>query len=407
VIKKIPFTEFIILMALLMSLPALAIDSVLPALPLMKDALGVSADNQIQFVIGILFLGLILGQLILGPVSDSFGRKNGIFIGLAIFVLGSILSMLAPNFETMLAGRFLQGIGAAASRVICVAIARDLYHGRDMARIMSYIMAVFIFVPVIAPIIGQGVLLISHWRTLFALYMLVAFIAIYWMSKRLPETLSEENRKDFTFSVIKADIWIVLSNKITMGYTYCSGLIFGAFTGYLMSAQQIFQDFYDVGDMFSLYFGLSALSIGFASVVNGKIVKHMGQRRICHYALIGTIVTAAVFLITYDLSDPQTPLLSYMIFASTIFFFNGMLFGNLNSLAMEPMGKQAGMASAISGSVATAIAVVSGTIIGQSYDHTLTPLVYGFLVLSTLAFILHLLLDKAMKKAEAAIVAPA
>tara|TARA_R110002124_G_scaffold64985_2_gene177841 strand:+ start:656333 stop:657565 length:1233 start_codon:yes stop_codon:yes gene_type:complete len=403
VIKKIPLTEFIILMALLMSLPALAIDSVLPAFPMMIDSLKVSADNQIQFVISILFLGLILGQLLFGPISDSFGRKTGILIGLLIFIFGSILSLVAPNFEVMLLGRFLQGVGAAASRVICVAIARDLYHGRDMARIMSYIMAVFIFVPVIAPIIGQGVLLVSHWRTLFALYMLVAFISIYWMNKRLPETLTEENRKAFTFKVIKADIYAVLSNKITMGYTCCSGLVFGGFTGYLMSAQQIFQDFYNVGEMFSLYFAISALSIGVASWVNGKIVNHVGMRRICHYALIGIMVTSTAFLMIFDLHDPQTPLLAYMIFAAIIFFCNGMLFGNLNSLAMEPMGKQAGTASAISGSLATAIAVAAGTIIGQSYAHALTPLVYGFLGMAILTFILHLFLDKAMRRIEASI----
>lgn len=391
---KINLKEFIALMALLMSLPALAIDTVLPALPLMKEQLNVTADNHIQFVISFLFIGLMFGQLFFGPFADSYGRKTGLIVGLSIFIAGCIVSLVAPDIYWMLAGRLLQGAGAASARVICLAIARDLYQGRDMARIMSFVMAVFIFVPVIAPTLGQGILQVADWRTIFGVYIITALIAMFWMYSRLSETLAPKARKPFEWGVVLAGFGIVLRHKTTLLYTICTGLIFGGFTGYLLSAQQIFQNFYDVGDMFPIYFGISALSIGVASSINGMIVKRVGIRLICHYSLIVLILASGGFLLLFDLSDPELPLLYYMVFIAVIFFCQGMLYGNLNALAMEPMGARAGTASAVIGSLSTAIAVAIGSLIGQLYDHTLTPLFAGFFCMSVMTFCLLTLFGK-------------
>tara|TARA_R110001592_G_scaffold27763_5_gene102649 strand:+ start:9637 stop:10848 length:1212 start_codon:yes stop_codon:yes gene_type:complete len=399
---KIPRKEFVALMALLMSLPALSIDSVLPALPLIKDQLHVDTDNHVQFIIGILFAGLTVGQLLFGSISDSFGRKPAIFIGLLIFAGGSILSLFSTSFSMMLMGRFLQGLGAASARVVCVAIARDLYEGRDMAQIMSFIMAVFVFVPAIAPTIGQGIILAFDWRAIFILYLVMAAIITIWMHKRLPETSPKEKRSPFALRTIKRDFSIVVRNKVTLGYTICAGLVFGGFISYLSSAQQIFLDFYHVGELFPLYFGLSALSIGLASWVNGMIVQRYGMERLSRYALIVIIAASSIFLLAFDLTDPNTPLAAYMTFAFVTFFCHGLLFGNLNTLAMEPMGQQAGTASAVIGSLSTAISVCIGTVIGQLYNHTLIPLVLGFLCLSAVTLILHMWLRHYTTKMDVA-----
>ena len=377
-----------------MSLPALAIDAILPALSLMKVHFHVASDNQVQFVIGFLFLGLTVGQLFFGPIADSFGRKNGIFGGLFIFILGTILCLFSFNFPMMLAGRFLQGFGASATRVICVAIARDLYHGRDMARIMSFIMAVFIFVPTIAPVLGQAILMISHWRWIFILYLIVAVGTLFWMWKRLPETLQLTDRRPFSPRSIFTDSSIVIRNKTTLGYAIAAGFIFASFMGYLISAQQIFQSFYNTGEMFSVYFGLSALSIGVGSWGNGMLVKHFGMHLICMWALSFSILVSSIFFVLFDLTDPSVSFMPYMIYTVMIFFCLGFLFGNLNTLAIEPMGKHAGVASAIIGSLSSAIAVAGGTLIGQLYNHTLIPLVLGFLCFSILTLLLHIWLGR-------------
>lgn len=393
-VKKINIREFIGLMALLMALPALAIDAILPALSLMKDHFHVASDNQIQFVIGSLFLGLTVGQLFFGPIADSFGRKNGISGGLFIFILGTLLCLFSFNFPMMLAGRFLQGFGASATRVICVAIARDLYKGRDMARIMSFIMAVFIFVPTIAPALGQTILMVSQWRWIFVLYLIVAVVTLFWMLKRLPETLKSVDRRPFSPRIIFTDFLVVMRNRTTLGYAIAAGFIFASFTGYLVSAQQIFQNFYNTGEMFSVYFGLSALSIGVGSWGNGMLVKRFGMNLICMWALCFSILVSLVFFVCFSLTDPSVSFVPYMIYTATIFFCQGFLFGNLNALAIEPMGKHAGVASAIIGSLSSAIAVVGGTVIGQLYNHTLIPLVLGFLCFSILTLCLHIWLGR-------------
>jgi len=385
--------EFIVLMATLMSLTALSTDAVLPALPFMKSDLFIQSENHAQFVVSALFMGLMIGQLVFGPIADSYGRKKGILLGLVIFIIGTVVSLLANSFVIMLVGRLLQGFGAAAARVISVAIIRDLYSGREMAQIMSFIMTVFIFVPMLAPAIGELILVFSDWRMIFIFYLVFSSVAILWVSQRLDETLTPTHRKPFSLPSVSHNFAVVLSNKTTMGYTVIAGLLFGSFLSYLSSAQQIFQDFFNTGHLFSLYFAISAFSIGLASLINGLIVKRFGIHRICTFALITIVITATVFLSYFDPASRQV-FIPYMITTFIIFFCFGLLFGNINTLAMAPMADQAGTASAVIGSVSTAIAIILGGVIGQSFDMSLWPLMAGFLFLSLGSLILHMLIQR-------------
>ncbi len=392
--KKSSFIEFITLMALYVALMAMSIDMILPSLFLMGKDFGIIDQNKMQYVIGVLFLGFTFGQIIYGPLADSFGRKPTVYLGLIIFAIGNILSITAQDYSMMLLGRFLQGFGAASPRIVSIAIIRDLYKGRDMARVMSFIMTIFIIIPVIAPSIGQALLFIVSWRFLFGIFLGAAIIATIWTFIRLPETLKKEDIRPFNLPTIWKDLLEVLGNKITLGYTICTGLVFGAMVGYLASSRQIFQDYFQVGELFPVYFGISALSIGASSVVNSMIVKKYGMKLICHYALIMMMAMSAIFITLSLFQNQQLLLWQFMIFAIITFFALGMLFGNLNALAMEPMGHVAGVAAAVTGFLSSGISAIIGTAIGQSYDNSLTPIFCGFLLLTSSAFFLQMWLSK-------------
>ncbi len=381
-------------MALYVALMAMSIDMVLPSLSLMGKEFGIVDQNQMQYVIGVLFLGFTFGQIIYGPLADSFGRKPTVYLGLIIFAVGNIFSITAQDYSMMLFGRFLQGFGAASPRVVSIAIIRDLYKGRDMARVMSFIMTIFIIIPVIAPSIGQALLFVVSWRFLFGIFLTAAIIATIWTFLRLPETLKKQDIHPFNLRAIWKDLLEVLGNKFALGYTICTGLVFGALIGYLASCRQIFQDYFQVGELFSVYFGISALSIGASSIVNSMIVKKYGMKLLCHYALILMMVISTALIAVSILQNQELMLWQFMIFAVITFFALGMLFGNLNALAMEPMGHVAGVAAAVTGCLSSGISAIIGTAIGQSYNNTLTPIFCGFLLLTSAAFFLQLWLEK-------------
>ena len=250
-----------------------------------------------QLVITSLFLGLGFAQMIYGPLSDSIGRKRAIYIGYVIFMIGCLFSIFPRNFEMMLLGRVLQGGGAASARTVCIALVRDQYEGREMARIMSFVMGVFILVPIVAPAMGQGILVIFHWRAIFVMFLLLAIIACLWFAIRQPESLPRQHRVRFSASVIWSGVRQTCRNRIAFGYTLIMGLIFGAFVGYLSSVQQVFSDIYSVIDQFPLYFATLALSIGLASILNGRLVMKMGMRRLVSCSLISmTVISIGFFL---------------------------------------------------------------------------------------------------------------
>ncbi|HEY5624643.1 MAG TPA: multidrug effflux MFS transporter [Gammaproteobacteria bacterium] len=332
-------------------------------------------------VVSVLFVGFAAGQLFYGPASDSLGRKPPIYAGLAIFLVGTVLAMTAPTFPVMLVGRVLQGFGAAAPRIVVLALIRDRYEGRAMARIMSFIMAVFIFVPMVAPSLGQAVLLVADWRAIFGLLLTLACAVLVWFAARQPETLDADSRRPFSRSAILGAVVEVLQSRTALGYTIAAGFVFGAFLGYLNSAQQILQIQYGLGRQFPLFFAALALSLGVASVFNARFVVRYGMRTLSWRALQGLTLLSTAFAIYAWNAGGSPPLWTVMTWGPLTFFCLGLVFGNFNALAIDSMGHIAGVAAAVIGSLSTLISVGFGIAIGQSYNGTILPLVGGFAVL--------------------------
>jgi len=385
--KSIGLGEFVMLMAMMTSLTAMSIDTVLPALSEIGLDLGVKRPNDTQLVISLLFMGMSVGQMFLGPLSDSIGRKPAVYIGFGLFATGCLMSMLTNNFEIMLAGRVLQGLGSAAPRVVVIALVRDQFSGREMARVMSFVMAVFILVPLIAPAFGQAVLLVAHWRWIFGIFlMMVLFIGI-WFAWRQPETLSPDQLIPFSLLTIGRGIRKAVTNRIVFGYTVTMGLVFGAFIGYINSAQQVFQEQYGLGLLFPLYFSIFALSFGCASIANTRLVIRFGMQGLSLLALKSIAASSIIFFIVTVITAGHPPLWSLSCYFMLTFFGLGILYGNLNALAMEPLGHNAGVGAAVVGSLSTFISLLLGTFIGQSYNGTVLPLIGGFAILSITAIL--------------------
>ncbi|MFZ5677777.1 MAG: multidrug effflux MFS transporter [Pseudomonadota bacterium] len=379
--------EFIALMALTFSLIAMSIDSMLPALGDIARDLGAGNPNDRQFVLTAFFAGLTLGQFVYGPISDSTGRKPAMYAGFGCFIAGGLICALTTDFSVMIMGRVLQGFGAAGPRIVGTAMVRDLYAGRAMARVMSFVMAVFIMVPILAPSIGQLMLLVADWRGIFYGLVLVGVINFAWLAARRPETLEPPARARLSLANILRSAREALGNRITLGYTIATGFIFGAFISYLGMSQQIFQDQYAAGKLFAVYFGVLAAGIGCASITNATLVTRFGMRTLSKLALRAACLWSLGFLVIALLLGGHPPLWFFLVFMVVLFFCNGLLFGNYNALAMEPMGHIAGVAAAVIGAGSSLIAVVAGTLIGRLYDGTVIPLVAGFAVMEIAAFL--------------------
>lgn len=384
----LPVGEFVTLMALTVSLTALSIDAMLPALPFIASELGAAHANDGQYIISVMFGGFAVGQILFGPLSDSVGRKPAIYAGIGLFVLGCALSVSASSFDTMLAGRLLQGIGAAAPRVVTIALVRDQFGGDEMARIMSMIMAVFVLVPAAAPALGQLLIALSGWRAIFLLLLAQALIVVAWLGIRQRETLRPDHRTAFSVANIVRGGLVVARSRVALGYTVTAGLCFGGLVGYLTSAQQIFQELYAVGDSFPAYFAVLALAIGTASALNSKLVVRLGMRRLSYGAVLGIAGPSSAFFLFAFAHDGKPALAAFMALLIVTFFCIGILFGNLNAMAMEPLGHVAGIGAAVVGAGSTVVSMSLGTLIGQLYNGTVLPLVGGFAALGTLSLLL-------------------
>jgi MFS transporter, DHA1 family, multidrug resistance protein len=379
--------EFVALIALTFSLIAMSIDSMLPALGTIAADLNASDPNDRQLVLTAFFGGMTLGQIFYGPLSDSTGRKPAMYVGIAFFILGGLICAFTTNFTIMVLARILQGFGAAGPRIVAMAMVRDLHSGRAMARVMSFVMAVFILVPMLAPSVGQLVLLFANWRAIFFGLVFMGIVDFLWLWLRQPETLERKDRSPLSLGNILRSAREAVTNRVTLGYTIATGCVFGAFICYLGTSQQIFQEQYGTGKLFSVYFGILAMGIGIASITNARLVMHFGMRNLSKWALRSAAVMTLAFIPIAWLLGGHPPLWLFVIFMTVLFFFNGLLFGNYNAIAMEPMGHIAGVASAVVASLSTLIAVAAGTPIGRYYDGTVIPVVTGFAVMALLAII--------------------
>ncbi|MDN8247316.1 multidrug effflux MFS transporter [Acinetobacter baumannii] len=399
--SKIHFREFALLMALLMSIVSFSIDAVLPALGEVGRVFELKNNNQTQWVIIGIFSGMTIGQLIAGPLSDAIGRKRILFTGIIIYFFGSLLCFTTQSFEWFLVGRFIQGIGVSGPYVASISIVRDKYSGAQMARIMSLIMMVFMVAPAIAPSLGQLIIHFFGWRDIFVLYMIYATVVGAWVALRLEETLLPENRLPMRLQAFQDGFKEVVSNKTTMSYLLCAGFCFGGFIGYLGTSQQIFmQQFGKTGQEFSAYFAVLAGVMGIASFTNSKIVMKFGMRPICIYGFLGLCLISLTFL-GIQLIGVTVAFWMFMLYACILFLLFGTLFGNLNAIAMEPMGHVAGMASAIIGAASSVLSLILASIIGQLYNGTLIPMTCGFVILCGLAFMMTVYENRYLKKSNA------
>ena len=378
--------EFTLLVALLMSITAISIDALLPALGIIGNELGAATANQPQLLISMLFLGLAMGQLICGPLSDALGRRPILFSGFALYLVGTVVCYQADSLEVLMLGRFIQGLGVAGPYISAISLVRDLYHGAQMARIMSLVMMIFVLVPAIAPTLGQAIMFVDDWRGIFELYLVYAVCLMVWIAFRLKETLPKSNRIPFTRTGFYEGFKEVVTNRITASYTICMGLFFGSFIGYLNSSQQIFQVQFETGNLFAFYFGVLALVLGFSSLINSRIVEKHGAKYIAFRAICIVVIASIIFFSMH--AFVTISLWMFLVYASVLFFCFGLLFGNVNSLAMEPMGHVAGIASAVIGSVSSIMSMSIGTVIGQMYNNTLMPISGGFVIMGSLAICL-------------------
>ncbi|WP_299121098.1 multidrug effflux MFS transporter [uncultured Tenacibaculum sp.] len=380
--------EFIALMASLMSLVALSIDALLPALEQIGLSLNIqqaSSDNQL--LVTMIFLGLGFGQLISGPISDSLGRKPIIYGGFILFVIASFICVSASSIEMMVFGRILQGIGLSAPRTISIAMVRDSFSGDYMAKIMSFIVVIFIMVPVVAPALGKLMLDIYGWKSIFYSQLIFGVIVMFWLWKRQPETLKEENKIKFSFQLFITGTKEFIKHKQAIVFTLISGFITGSFMVYLSASQQIFQEQYHLVDEFPYIFAGLAIAVGFATFLNGTFVMKFGMYKLVSvFLIVFTLIPILYIFLFYQKENPSIVIL--LTFFALQFFAIGFLFGNLRALAMQPVGHIAGIGAAINGFVSTIMAVPIATFIGKFVITTTLPLFIGFLVCGTLSIVL-------------------
>ncbi len=386
------FVQFVLIVAAMQALGALGIDSMLPNLPAIGHALGVTQENRRQLIITCYMLGLGLSQVFYGSLGDRFGRRPILLGGILLYVVFSIIAALAPTFETLLAARVLQGIGAGATRVLPVAIVRDCYAGRAMARVMSLASMVFMGVPVLAPTLGQTVILFAPWPYIFGVLALFGGCVFLWVLVKLPETLNPQDRLPMSVDRIAGAFSVAASNRVAVGYTLAQTLLFGGLLGFINSSQQVFADSFHAAALFPLAFGLAAGSIAISALLNAQFVVRLGMRGLAHGGLLAYIAVSATHLVV-AVSGHET-LVVFTVFQMLSMFAYGLTTGNFGAMAMEPMGHIAGVASSLQGLVSTVGAALIGYVVGQSFDGSTVPVVTGFLLCGLGSLVMAMFAEK-------------
>ncbi|MBC86638.1 MAG: Bcr/CflA family drug resistance efflux transporter [Bdellovibrionaceae bacterium] len=382
--EKLNQIEFVALMASLTSVIAFAIDGILPGISELAADLKASGPGQTQYIVSVLFLGFGFGQLLFGPISDQFGRRLPIFLGLGLYLIGALISWASQSFWVMLIGRLFQGLGGAGPRIVSIALIRDRFSGDVMAKISSLVMTVFILIPAVAPSVGQFIMKsFGGWRSFFIALVVFSGLILIWFFLRQKETLEKGKRQKISFKQMLFGIKEAFIYRQSRIGFIISGLIMGVLIGYLGGIQEIFTVIYDVGDQFPLYFAACALSVGGASFFNSQLVLRMGSIRLVRRALFVMVFTSlTLFAYLGFTGQTNPPLYGFMAFMIPTFFAVGFLFGNLNAIAMEPLGHIAGLGSAILGFLQSFIGVLFGSSLGYFLHGTIVPLAVGFLTVA-------------------------
>lgn len=371
------------MVAALMALNALAIDMMLPALDAIARDLQVRDPNDQQLVVVAYILGFGAPQLVWGPIADRFGRRPVLFVSLVGYTLAGVACLLTGSFAQLLVARFVHGIFASGCRVVATTVVRDLYAGRDMARILSLVMTIFMVVPILAPMIGQGVLLVAPWRWTFGVLSAAGLGVLAWTWLRLHETLAFADRTPLSLGATLRAYLAVVRTRVTFGYMAASGVVFGALFSFISSAEQIFREVFDQADTFVFWFAGVALALSAANFANSRLVGRFGMHRLSQAALVGFIATSLILAGLMHFVGEELWIF-FPLFAMAFAFF-GLIGANFNALAMEPLGKIAGTASAAYGFATTTVSGVVGGLIGRAYDGTTTPLLLGFVGLGVLS----------------------
>lgn len=384
-------------MAMFTSIGALSIDLQLPAMPLIVQSFGYSEANLQQWIITAYMLGFAVAQIFYGPISDSIGRKPVLMFGLSVYVLASVMSIWVESYEWFLAARALQGVGAAAARIMVNAITRDLFAGNEMARVTSLVMIIFIMVPVLAPSFGSLILWFGPWQNILYVFIGFGLLCMLWAMLRLPESLDSNRRKPFRLTQLKLTFMLVIKEPVSMAFAAVSGIIFSGFMAYLNSAEQLFSQIYQAKQWFPYLFGVIALFFGVAAFVNAKIVMKLGALKVTHWAISLMVLTNLVFLLFAWSQQGLPPLWTFVVMLVLINICIGLIYGNVMAIAMYPLGEHAGMGASVIGMVSAILAAGIGVGISQQLELTVMPIIIGFFLTSAVAAVMILMFGRKVK----------
>ncbi len=383
-----------------MSIVALAIDALLPAISNIGIAINSLDPTDNQLLITMIFLGLGVGQLFFGPLSDSFGRKPIVYMGFGLFAVASAVCVFAPSLEIMIFGRIMQGIGLSAPRTIAISIIRDTYKGDYMAKIMSFVTAFFILVPVVAPAIGKWIMDAFGWEAIFYVQLFFALVVAIWFWKRQVETLRPHYKIPFSGRVFVSGLREFIKHRETVAFTFTSGFVTGSFLVYLSASQHVFEDQYGLTESFPYIFAGLACSVGLSTFLNGTLVMRFGMRKLALMAQMAFCAIAVIYVIVfYGSPNPNVAVLILFLFAQ--FFCLGFLWGNFRSIAMEPIGHIAGIGAAINGFVSTIMAVPIANYIGSFVLGTVWPMFVGLAICGLFSLGIMLLVRRSSVMATA------
>lgn len=390
--SRVSQTEFVALVAMLFATIAISIDAMLPALPEIAATLSPDAPNAAQLVVTSFVLGMGIGTLFTGPLSDAFGRKRVILVGSGLYALAALACYFAPSLEVLLAARLLQGLAAAAPRTVAIAMVRDLFSGREMAKIMSFVMMIFTIVPALAPLMGQGIIALGGWHAIFLAYILFAGLSMLWLGLRQPETLPVENRRPLHLRTLWSGTKQLFTFRIVVVSTLLQTLTLACLFATLSSLQGIFERQFDRAETFPLWFGVIAIASMGGSLLNSRIVMSLGMRRVVQRTYAAVLVLSILTLATLGtgILHGNLSFAMQMLFCIGLFSMMGLTMGNLNALGMEPVGHIAGLAASVISALATVGSVLLAIPIGLAFNGTSTPLLIGVTVLTALNLILAL-----------------